>query len=562
MLTLARLAKCASIIGVLLCAAGCADLRFHSATREAQAKALQKAHQDANPAAILEAERARSAAILSRELGQTENSLLVGRDAKLLALVVGGGSVNAYLVEPVNKGVNALGSRQFLADLKAAQTKERLFARSWYLVQNNMKGFGFENFTCEDYAQDKVLGTVKDWLASLKKSHPQNAMDFEGTVQEGKDICTPRGTSKKAVALEDATAVRDFVKASSNPASGSSLLVALKDLQAAEEAAAKGDAKQARVRNGYRAALLEYQRVLDSPDRNDPAPVPPAAAPAAAPASAASAPGPAASALAAQPKTKLDVALGKLKTSIGELRKLDDKLSVQLVSDERIKAIDDLLATLQNPKAPDDPKATDKDRAAVALRRLYATFEKLEEAKAEAKTTLESPLATQKALDELQKETINRALALDEAKLVLKRQKVVVLQEQAKAYGIAQALLNVGVTYADLPLGQDAPVPVAGERQKPAISADEKARLARAAAHYGYAIGHLEALLSRLRLKETALQKQNTLLLSENSVKQWELLIGANVDLLVDWGNGGLTQQDVSSLINAVLLLWIGLGVH
>ena len=195
MLTSARLAKCALVFGAVLGVTGCADLRFRSDTREAQAKALQKAHQEANPSAIIEAERARSAAILSRELGQTENSLLVGRDAKLLALVVGGGSVKANLIKPVNDGATLLGSGKFLTDLKAAQTKERLFARSWFLVQNNMKGFGFENFTCEDYAQDKVPDTVKDWLTNLKKTNPQNAQDFEQTVQEGKDVGADRKLS-------------------------------------------------------------------------------------------------------------------------------------------------------------------------------------------------------------------------------------------------------------------------------------------------------------------------------------------------------------------------------
>lgn len=528
--------------GTAFALSGCADLHLYSAQRDDQGKAAQKAWADADPLEPVRTQRENSAALLARELAHVETASIVKRDRELQALAVGP-SLQTDLVTKVQAGaLTVAGDAALQQRLATAEQEQVSFASQYTQAMVEVRRRGFEPFSCADLTSGKADQSIADWLATYKAKQPVPAQVFEGAIMAAKKLCTD--------SLADATAVRDLVAAEAASAKANSTTLPLlwsgtDELYAAEQALKSREAANASDRNAYRAALAQYREILTGAVVT----VAPTASAAAAGASTPQTP---------DKHSQLDQSLTKLKAAIDKLKGLNDKYSLKFIAEERITAIDEFLGTMLEPKPAGDPAGTDTDRAARALRLLDETAEQWKAVQANAKEVLTRPLLMQQSLDALQVEALSRSMAADQADIELLRMRVNLLGQQATHYQRAQGFLRgtekhhtgslQSVMFDNKAAGQDL--------------RNERARLLQASAHYGYASGYLQGQLDGIQLKRLALKNARTLDAAELNVRQWTTLIGSNVDLLSAWAATGVKEDTISKGINALLLLWIGVGVN
>lgn len=527
--------------GTSIALSGCADLHLYSPQRDDQGKAAQKAWADADPLEPVRTQRENSAALLARELAYVETASLVKRDRELQALAVGP-SLQTDLVTKVQASALALvGDAVLQKRLATAEQTQVSFASQYTQAMKEVGRRGFEPFSCADLTSGKADQSIADWLATYKAKQPVPAQVFEGAIMTAKKLCTD--------SLADGMAVRDLVaaEAASAKAKGTTLPLvwsATDELYAAEQALKSREAAYASDRNAYRAALAQYREILMGAVAN--------AAPTASSAAGASTP------QTPDKHSALEQSLTKLKATIDKLKGLSDKYSLKFIAKERITAIDEFLGTMLEPKAAGDPAETDKDRAARTLRLLDETAEQWEAAQANAKEVLTQPLLLQQSLDARQVEALSRSMAADQAEIELLRMRVNLLGQQATHYQRAQGFLRgtekhhtgslQSVMFDNKAAAQDL--------------RNERTRLLQASAHYGYASGYLQGQIDGIQLKRLALKNARTLDAAELNVRQWTTLIGSNVDLLSAWAATGVKEDTISKGINALLLLWIGIGVN
>lgn len=532
--------------GAAIAVSGCADLHLYSPQRDEQGKAAQKAWADADPLEPVRTQRENSAALLARELAYVETASLAKRDRELQALTVGP-SLQTDLVTKVQAGALVVAGDVTLQNqIATAMGRQASFTSQYTQAMKEVLRRGFEPFPCADLTSGKAEQSVADWLAIYKAKQPFPAQVFEGAITAAKKLCAEK--------LADSTAVRDLLTAEAASAKDKGtplprLWSATDELDAAEQALKSREAANAGDRNAYRAALAEYRELLKE---GIPAAAPAASA-AAAPVAAASAP------QTPEKQSALDQSLTKLKAAIDKLKGLNDKYSLKFIAEERITAIDEFLGTMLEPKPAGDPAESDKDRAARTLRLLEETAEEWNAAQANAKEVLTRPLLMQQSLDALQVEALSRSMAADKADIEILRMRVDLLGQQATHYRLAQGFLKGTEKHHT---GSLQSVMFDNNKAADQELLNERTRLLQASAHYGYASGYLQGQLDGTQLKRQALKNARTLDAAELNVRQWATLIGSNVDLVAAWATIGVKEETISKGINALLLLWIGVGVN
>lgn len=548
---------------VALFLAGCADfrdlreLRLYSATRDAQGQAAVKAWAEANPRAVIQSSLDNYSALLGEQLISSREGRMASADNRLMALAVqdNGRSIKVGLLNPIDEGLLKLvGSDQATSfkALKAARMDAILFNdavdRSFLSLQQH----GAEVSSCAELQEDSPQRKALDaWLTALKLRRLEAGQSAEQVLADASSKClqSAKETGGVNVLLDKAQADAKAPAAPPMP----SLYAAMVALRSLEQQLTKNKMEHVAERNEYRAARLNFERIL----REAP---PQAATPAASGASAAS------------NGTTLTEAISTLQDSFKKLKDLNDKYSMKLFSEARIAAIDDLFITLLSPKAANDPNATAKDRAVQALNTLLTTEENWKLSQEEAREILARPLQAQQQVDALQVAALGRSIAADEARLALLKERVAVQTKMASHFTDAHGFLNPVTSKNDPkpnPLshpernlaaslygGEDA-----GKKFEK-VGADERRRLIQGAGHFLYVSGDLTADLDAVVYKEDALNYANQLTISENHVRQWEVLVGSNIDLLSTWAAHGVKEETISRGVNALLLFWIGLGVN
>ena len=537
-----------SLTAVLLMSAiftlsGCADLHLYSPARDQLGKTALKAWADADALSSIRVQRENSAALLANELAYVETASLIKRDRLFEAIVVGP-SIQADLVSKVDAALLTLaGDEAFQRGLTEAKKRQTSFASQYEQAMVEVQRHGFESFSCADLTSGKAEQSVADWLATYKAKQAFPAQVFEGALASAKQLCSTK--------LADSTAVRDQIAAEATAAQVNktqlpTVIRETAELYAAEQALKTRETDKASDRNAYRAALKNYREVLKG------APPPATVAAESAPANGDSAP------QAANKQGQIAQALGKLKTAIDKVKGWSDKYSLKFISEERITAIDEFLGTMLDPKPAGDPIETDKDRVARVLRLLDETADNWKAAQANAKEVLTRPLLLQQAMDALQVETLARSIAADEADVELRRQRVQLLEQQAHNYRQAQGFLKGTQAHH----GGSLQTVIFKDKDPSQNLRSARARIMQASAHYGYAAGYLAGQLDGTALKKQALLNARNLDAAEINVRQWTTLIGSNVEMLTAWSATGVKEETITRGINAVLLLWIGMGVN
>ena len=544
----------------ILALAGCGHLRLYSPGLDDQGQKAQKAWKDVDLTGVVQTERERSAALLKAEAAYRETSTLASRDLKLLTIATSP-SLEKSLKGPVNRALRDLiGDGTFYAALAAAREKEASSASQYENGAQEFRVRGLEMPSCADILSGEAAKSVKDL---------PNPGLLKGALEAGVTACTPSTTT-------DPNAVRNLLNCTK--LSGAALgkcTASLPRLQAEIETlyaleAAKNAKPNASGRNDYRIASAKYKALSNSPEGSKPAAAPAAVAapgPAAAPAAAASAPEEAAAGPKGPTQTKLAESFEKLKGALAKLKTFDDKLSLKLISEERLSAIDEALGSLLSPKAVGAEGETDKDRAGRALQRLAETADGWKATKASAAEVLGRPLLAQQEVERLQVQALDRAIGVDTVEIEWRRRTAALTQEQADHYQAASnALRDIQASDGGLATvihgsegDKAAKPPVAAT---PAASLNVRTQVMGAVAGYGYAVGHLQGQYEAAALQLQAVEGMRKLDVAESNLRQWEVLIGMNVDLLATWASAGVKDETISRGINALLLLWIGYGVN
>jgi hypothetical protein len=560
------LALAAALLG------GCADLRLYSPSLDEQGKKAQKAWSDVDLTGLVQAERDRSAALLKAEVAYIQNQPMLSRDLELYGLVVGETDIKQGAVAPGLKSRVArrfqetAGDGKFYSDLKLARAREKRAKDAYADAVTELNRVKLEAPSCkavmsgksDDLGKDLQApfdGIARGALASLKTACIPSAADIVEADKSEPDavskllLCTTKTTAK-----DRANCLKGMPR----------LQLELEELAVLE---ARGEAErsaQLNERNAVKAASANYKKLATSAEGKEtadaatpmtectakPAEAPAAGASAAAPA----APASAASAPKAGPnRTKLSVALERLKCAVAKLTGTN-KYSLKLLSEERLSAVNEALDALLSPKAAGTKDETDKDRAGRALQRLAETADGWDKAKASADDVLARPLVAQQEIEELQQQALTRSIAIDTSEVELQRIRAQLTELQADHFKKAEGSLST-VTLKEggfeaIFLG---PNPAPG---------NTKALVMEGVAHYGHAIGYLQGQYQATKLQQQALVSARQMDLAENSLSQWDTLIRANVDMLAEWAAVGVKEDTISRGINALLLLWIGYGTN
>jgi hypothetical protein len=94
------------------------------------------------------------------------------------------------------------------------------------------------------------------------------------------------------------------------------------------------------------------------------------------------------------------------------------------------------------------------------------------------------------------------------------------------------------------------------------ISTQDQRQVLDAATRYLDTLGRLEPKRYKLEYERIASFHERTLAYSEINAQQWENLIGVSLNQLREYGAGGLKREDIIGLLNALGIIYIGVGVN
>jgi len=562
----------AMLFSAALLLVGCTNLRLHSQGTEDQGKAAQQAWAAVDWDADIDARRKIALDALKRESDHARAATVLSMNIKMRTLATATATpsepapLEKRLKTPVEEELKRLGgSGAQRAALNAAHARQDAFVLTFKKASFDFKKQGLELPPgCSKLAE--VERDLSKWATI-----PDNLVELRANLPAVKSGC----------AAGDPTAVLDLVnQAVQPPDTVPALWANLKTLSAAEKSAADKTAKHAGDRNEYRAAAEQYNRLVDQDIENpDGTKVVAAAAAPSAPASAASSASNSTEE-AKKPPTPLEAAIARLKKAVATLSEADDKLSLGLISAERISAANELLSALETPKAAGAEGETRKDQVGRALKRLEATNSSWKDVKAEAADTLKRPLLALEELERANLALVQQSVAADVAAVEVRRQRAQVLQRQVNSLTDASGSLSqitvlptsmgavvdsdeAATTSLKRKLASGAPASeVDAARAAARASKDARYRVLDAAAAYAYKIGPLEGELEALKLKDYYIQQTRSFNEAAANMAQRKALISANVDLLAAWSKTGVKPETISRLINYVLLIWIGVNTQ
>jgi hypothetical protein len=517
---------------------GCAGnaLHLHSATREDQGKAAQDRWDAAYKSAqdVIKTRKERTQKLFAEDAQVRQHLASLASDAELFKFAVATrpeeATIGSALVQPI-EDARKPNDAATLKDVGAALQTAQQLADDLQVQQTALRKLGGPaDFSCAKWNEpafrdqvnrhrdvlsgDEAVKRFADVLGQIDKLCP-GGLDPLATLAKG----LPDGTLKSELVLLVLKRQR---------------LASMKDAQAIDRVAL------ANALSDYRAALEGTAKAPQA---------------AAAPASSASAASPASAASAAP--ASIQEAGKRVSDLLVKLHSFGDMFSLKFLSEESTKGIDDFLASLAEPKDPADPATTSRDRAALALVTLSKTGDAWEAAQREIDAVGARPLAMIQDVEALKTKRAAFAIAAEELSVDIQERKVRIRLQQALAYQLASD------TAGKVSVNARAQTLQAATQAGPvSLSMPERKALLRAAGQYWYGHGYLEQRVRELQTKDRLVTELRKASEAENALAQWDALVRAQVDLLAAWSRTGVKDETVSQAINALLLIWIGLGVH
>jgi hypothetical protein len=478
--------------------AGCGSFRLYNETREKQGTTAKDAWAKVDLGAMVTTERANLKKLLDLEL-ETQDQLATGiRNNRLRALVEG--KVGEGLVAPTNDLlVRLVGDGGF----QTVSTNRRKVASRREAFEGLLP---IPAPSCDDVNDGRIPPAVATAMSGLSAGR-KAAVTF--LIQELDAACKEQGAAADAMEVYK-TFGGEMQKAVAQYESDK------KALDTIRNEAAPLKKKYLEARAAYDEAVAAYERD---------------------------------STLLAKVQEKANA----VREAAAGLAELQDAFSIQLLSEGRLKSIDSFFKTV----ASTDPKADlpkDANRTAAALALLPDLVDKSRESLAEAKKPLTFPLLMRRNYEQLRLEAATREIAAREAMVALSRELADAIYAEASQLSMA----STSFTTAGLSgTSTDTVLAAFGSSDK-----NKKEQLYDGAARYLDALNRLEARRYKLEYMRLAATHELSLTYSEVNLKQWEALIGTTVNQVADYSAGGIKAQDITDLINAAALIYIGVGVN
>jgi hypothetical protein len=511
-----RAGRCASLLGaviVALATTGCAGIRPYSEVRDKQAKAASDAWKEVNLGAEMSAHRANLQALLEAEKSAQDDVARSIRDLRLRVLV-SDRPLKQSLVDPLTqrmKRINAGAMDQAALDAFNRRHEEALIQIP--RAQNDFRAAGLDAPDCGSFKKP----------AGWKEGDP---LTVPGSIRQALGMLDPGTRHELTRALDDSLAVHCPYEsllryvAESSPANGG-LGTAWKQYQDDVSWVTADKAKAEAAKKAYDAALDEYEAAVKR-------------------------------------GTSDSALLQGVKDKLAQLQNLArNPFAEKIVSEEKLKSLNDYLAAVTSYEPGKDfPDSASKAARATAL--LPELADTIRSAAASSRKPLVAPYLLLKNHEQLKLEAFTRDV---------NARKQIAARSYAICEAMATELLQLQEAHKLLNddkvadrLGASPVAKILGGGQ--GVSMKDKRRVLEATARYLDTIGRLEPQRYKLEYERIAAFHERTLAYSEVNAQQWENLIGVSLSQLSEYGAAGLKREDIIGLLNALGIIYIGVGVN
>lgn len=491
--------------------AGCGSVRLYSETRNKQGTEAQEAWAKVDLGQMITTDRANLKKLLDLELA-TQDQLASGiRNHRLRGLVEG--KVGQDLVKPTNDLLNQLvGPADKFKAVQERLGELRSNSRKLESRRESFDGLPFGAPSCDEVKDGAIPPAIKTAISGLSDGRKAG---FKFLVEELATICQEVGEAGDT----EAGAIKAYREL------GGEMATAVRQWEIDEAALDAIRGQEAPRKVAYKVARDEYDKAVADYERD--------------------------STLLAKVQEKA----GAVREAAAGLAELQDALSVELLSEGRLKSIDSFFKTVAaTDPAADLPK--DANRTAAALALLPDLVDNSRETLAEAKKPLALPLLMRRNYEQLRLEAATREIAARQAMVDLSRDLMdAIYLEAGQVSQAARSFHGAGVD-------EDSSDTVLAVFDAKNPNKNQKEHLYNAAARYLDAVNRLEARRYKLQYMRIAATHELALAYSEVNLKQWESLIGTTVNQVADYSAGGIKSQDIMDLINAAGLIYIGVGVN
>lgn len=482
---------------------GCAGFRLYDSDRDKKAQAATKAWSEVKLDTIIAGERGNLDKLRAEELETQDRLALALREYILKDLFSAASIRDGLSFQLSSRLVSLTGSVDGMKKVLAARLELRKHARRFEEEASPLRLAGLPVPNCEDLGKDN-LPKIRQWLVD-NPAQPRAGV-IRSTVTKLKATCdqSPSGTEQQLLM-----------------ALGGELGSARDEKIAAEKQLASRRQAGKAAQDAFNKANKDHSdavaRATSDPDR------------------------------AAKVKTAAET----LQKAAEALGKVGDAFSTELISEARLKAIDDFAnVIIQTTPGKDPPDSASRAAKAAAL--LPALFDEAEKAFADARKPLILPWTLQRDHQQLNLEAARRDIAASEAIVRLSGELIDVMLVQAESLTLALDELAL----ANARLG-DPLLTVLSRGSVP-----EKQAVYFAATRYLDAVGRLDSKRYRVEYARVSAYHERSLSLSDVNVKQWESLIAITVAQLAEDGASGLKAEDFGSLLNTLGIFYIGRGVN
>lgn len=482
---------------------GCAGLRVYDSARDQKGQAASKAWSEVKLNTVIAAERANLDKILAEESETQDKLAFALREYELKGLFASPSIRDGLGAAITVRLEKLLGNATMMKKFQDARLEQRKAAKQLVEQSSPLRLVGLPVPSCDELASDD-LPKIRQWQSENPSGLQSVAV--RSTLETLRQICSASAGGSEQLLL------KDF---------GGELGFARDEKQAADRHLATRKAASKAAQEAFNKANKEHSEAV---------------------------------ALAtAEPEraAKVKAASEKLATAAKALGELGDAFSIRLISEERLKAIDEFANVIVQTAPGKDPPAT-AGRAAKAAALFPALFDDAEKSLAEARKPLVLPWTLQRDHQQLNLEAARRDIAASEAIVRLSGELVDVLLMQAESLTLALDELKA----ASARMGE----PLLAALRSGTIA--EKQAIYFAATRYLDVVGRLESKRYRTEYARLGAYHERTLSLSEVSVKQWESLIAIAVAQLAEDSASGFKPEDFGSLLNTLGIFYIGRGVN
>jgi hypothetical protein len=508
--------RCRALLVLFVFAlSGCGGLRLYSETRDKQGQAAAKAWSEVDLKAFFAAERDNDVKLLEQEIATSARRIAADRDVTIRDLARR--PVNAFPDYYDDRLVKLIGGDAPIADraaveksIREAHDASRAIVRWGDALDRDysfLAQMDVPRFACDDLMQPDQ-GAVSAWAAE----HPDDAKKAKARLGAAKDKCERVAASKKSY--------RDALKR----LAGGELPKLVSELEKTEAEFAMDQAALRKHQGQYAAALAQYKAEVAKKD-----------------------PG-------RSSKEQLAELAGKVESALKAIEAMPDSFRDKFIAEERIKAINDLLADLKAGDAP----GPDASKIEVAVLLLPQLADDVRAVAGAGKGAGVVPLLIKRDVEQARLNAAQLQLTTSEHRIALRSAAVESALAEAHYISRARAMFLGAPTKAT---GLD-------KVNKPfheawsGLTTQQKFALLDSVGLYLDAVGRQRAFTERLQRTQYALSKKQASGLSEINAGMWSSLIGATVGQAAEFAATGFKASDFEGILSTIGIVWIGYGVN